>query len=324
MDLKLRRYSAKDAKAWEEFCETAYQSTFLHSRRFLSYHEDRFMDCSLILEISGKWVGVFLAAQMPGDNLCVVSHPGITYGGILHNRGLTGERMIAAISMICQYYLDCGYNRLIYKAVPSFYHTIPAQDDLYALFRIGAQRIRCDLSSTIDLQNRRPAGSRRKRSLKKAQRAGVVIMVGTEHLPELWDVLTDNLKKKHKTSPVHTLAEVTMLAERFPNNISCVVGLVGGQVVAGVLLFVTSLVTHAQYIASNSQGYDVSALDVVFEFCIAQAESEGKRWFDFGISTENNGQFLNEGLYSFKSEFGGGGTIHEFFEIDLRKATDVT
>jgi hypothetical protein len=39
-----------------------------------------------------------------------------------------------------------------------------------------------------------------------------------------------------------------------------------------------------------------------------------------GISTEQQGTVLNDGLYRFKSEFGGGGVVHEFFEIDLREA----
>jgi lipid II:glycine glycyltransferase (peptidoglycan interpeptide bridge formation enzyme) len=63
----------------------------------------------------------------------------------------------------------------------------------------------------------------------------------------------------------------------------------------------------------------MSALDAVIEHCIEQAMRDAKRWFDFGISTESQGLVLNEGLYRFKSEFGGGGTVHEFFEIDLRR-----
>jgi len=219
--------------------------------------------------------------------------------------------------MIRSYYAEQGYAKLVYKTVPWFYHTTPAQDDLYALFRIGARPARRDLSSTIDLQHRLPVSGRRKRSLKKAKKAGIEICDGSEYLPALWQVVADNLKRKHATSPVHSLAEITMLAERFPDEMICVVGLLAETVVAGVLIFSTPVADHAQYIASSEAGYDISALDAVFEHCISTAAGKDKRWFDFGISTENGGLDLNEGLYRFKSEFGGGGIVHEFFEIDL-------
>ncbi|MEM4723813.1 MAG: GNAT family N-acetyltransferase [Candidatus Hadarchaeum sp.] len=318
MSLRVRAYQDSDAESWDAFCASAHQATFLHTRRFLSYHGDRFQDRSLIVEESGRWVGVFPAAEQPGDERCVVSHPGLTYGGLLHKGRLMGEEQLATFSMICRHYAEQGYKRLVYKAVPWFYHQTPAQDDVYVLFRLGARRVRCDLSSTIDLQHRRPVSERRKRSLKKAQRAGIKVCEGNEYLPRFWPVLTENLKRKHHAVPVHTLAEITLLAERFPDNIRCVVAMLADDLIAGVVLFITPQVTHAQYIGSSAAGYELSALDAVFEHCIAQALREGKRWFDFGISTEDGGWVLNNSLYRFKSEFGGGGTVYEFYEIDLR------
>ncbi|HXF67599.1 MAG TPA: GNAT family N-acetyltransferase [Burkholderiales bacterium] len=315
MNLSLRPYQPSDADAWDAFCATAYQATFLHTRRFLSYHGNRFQDLSLILEDGGRWVGLFPAALHPEDARCVVSHPGITYGGLLHAGALRGERAVEALAAIRDYFAAHGHSRLVYKAVPTFYHTTPAQDDLYALFRLGAARVRCDLSCAIDLARRLSPSERRRRGQMKALRSGVEIREGSGFLPALWEVVMDNLRRKHRVSPVHTLAEIALLAERFPANIRCVVALCAEEVVAGTVIFSTMVADHAQYIASSERGYEVAALDAVFEHCIASAANNGKRWFDFGISTENSGLVLNEGLYRFKSEFGGGGFIHEFFEL---------
>ena len=60
MSLSVRPYQPDDADAWDGFCEGALQSTLLHTRRFLSYHGDRFADRSLIIEEAGKWIGSFL------------------------------------------------------------------------------------------------------------------------------------------------------------------------------------------------------------------------------------------------------------------------
>jgi len=317
MSLTVRPYSQDQADTWDAFCKDSLQATLLHTRRFLSYHGDRFADRSLIIEEDGKWIGLFPAALSPSDNTHVVSHPGVTYGGVLHQGNLRGERMIEALTMIKRHYASLGLTKLLYKAVPTFYHQAPAQDDLYALFRLGASRTRCDISSTIDLQHRLPVSERRRRSLKKSVKAGVTIVEGGQYLSSLWAVLSENLERKHGVSPVHKLEEVQLLVERFPENIRCVCGEVNGKVEAGTLLFITPTTYHAQYIASSETGYDVSALDAIFEHCIGVAIQEDKRWFDFGISTENHGKVLNDGLYRFKSEFGGGGTVHEFFELDL-------
>lgn len=315
MSLRLRPYEVSDATDWDAFCSVAHQATFLHMRRFLSYHGNRFQDLSLVLEEDGRWVGLFPAALHPDDPRCAVSHPGITYGGLLHAGALRGGRAIEALSAIRSYFTELGISKLIYKAVPLFYHAVPAQDDVYALFRLGATRVRCDLSCAIDLAQRPPPSERRRRGQRKALRNGVEIHEGPKFLPALWEVVTDNLQRKHQVSPVHTVAEITLLAERFPQDIRCVVALLAGEVIAGTVIFSTTMADHAQYIASSEMGREVGALDVVFDHCITVATNSGKRWFDFGISTVNSGLVLNEGLYRFKSEFGGGGVIYEFFEL---------
>jgi hypothetical protein len=258
----------------------------------------------------------------PRQEGVVVSHPGLTYGGILHAGGLIGEKMISVMRLLIGHYSRMGHKKLVYKAVPTFYHRYPSQDDLYAIHRLGSARTRCDISSTIDLKNSFKPSSRRIRSLKNAKKAGVSVEVDKKHLPYLWEVLSENLHKKHGVSPVHTVDEMNLLMERFPEEIQCVCGSVNGRLVAGVILFSTMHVDHAQYIASNDEGNEVCALDAIFDHCIVKAKMSGKSWFDFGICTEADGEILNEGLYQFKTEFGGGGFVHEFYEVNLKKTND--
>lgn len=317
MSLSIRPYSEENSQEWDFFCTQADQATFLHTRRFLSYHGARFVDRSLLIEEDGRLIGLFPAAEHPKQHDRIVSHPGITYGGVLHAGFLRGTPMIDAMVAIGRHYSELKYQQLVYKAVPTFYQRRPAQDDLYALFRLGALRTRCDLSSTIDLGNRGALSERRRRSLKKALKAGVTMTSGVQYLPAMWEVLAQNLARKYGVAPVHTLTEITSLMERFPENISCYCCVLDGDVLAGVIVFSTPMADHAQYIASSEKGYEVSALDAVFEHCIAKSSQAGKRWFDFGISTEVGGNHLNDGLYGFKTEFGSGGFIHEFYEVKL-------
>lgn len=321
--MRARPYASADAERWDALCAGALNATFLHTRRFLSYHGERFTDRSLVLEDdAGRWLGVLPAALDPGDDRRVVSHPGITYGGVLHQGGLRGEAMLEAFAAAARHWRDRhGHATLRYKAVPRIYQRAPAEDDLYALFRLDAPRLRCDLSSTVDLAHPLPFSERRRRTLKKALAAGLAVEEGAAALAsELWPVLEAVLAARHGTRPVHAIAEIETLLERFPEAIRVVVARHEKRVVAGTVLFIAGATVHTQYLSSDETGHALGALDLVIDAQLRAARERGARWFDFGISNENQGRTLNHGLHRYKSEFGAGGTVHECFELDLERA----
>jgi hypothetical protein len=317
LTLDITNYVQSDENEWERFCLKAENSTFLHTRKFLGYHGSRFRDVSvLIYKKNGNLVAVMPAAVDPFDADTVVSHPGATYGGIIHQGWMSGVRMVEAFASLKNHYASMGFKKLVYKAIPYIYSLAPAQDDLYALFRHDAVRVRCDLSCTIDLFHRRKPSERRQRNLRKAQRS-VQISSDPSFVGPLWKVIADNLSREHRTTPVHTIDELKYLANLFPDTIKIQCGIVEKEVEAGIVFFNSPSVWHAQYIASSEKGYLLSALDAVFNSAIDMAQMAGVRYFDFGISNENSGRILNDGLYHYKSEFGGSGVVHEFYEMEL-------
>ena len=231
--------------------------------------------------------------------------------------------MLEVLQNICGLYREMGLRYLRYKAVPYIYHVVPSGDDLYALFRLGAVRYRCDLSAALDLDSRQKPSKLRLRDLGKAQRAGVSVTFGPEYLEPFWAVLEANLMTKHNTRPVHTLEEITYLQSRFPEQIRCIVGTVGRRVVAGVVLFQTPRVVHVQYSASTAEGNSVGASTAVIDYAMEQGMDSGARYFDFGVSNEQEGRILNEGLYRFKTSFGAGGVAQEFYEVELDPSNSV-
>jgi hypothetical protein len=280
----------------------------------------RFADQSLMLHDSrSRVVGVFPAAKDPADDKTATSHPGSTYGGLLHTGSLGGRVLIDALAAICDYYADHGVRVLRYKAVPHIYHRRPSEDDLYALTSLGARLYRCDLSSAIDLADRPQPSKRRRRGQRKAEEHGIEVAVDAERLMDFWAVLEKNLARRHGARPTHSLPEMQLLFDRFPESIHLVTGQFKRKVVAGVVLFATPRVVHTQYIAATDEGRAVSALDATIEGCIELATTRRARFFDFGISTEAEGNILNDGLHQFKTEFGGGGMVHLFYELDVTR-----
>lgn len=316
MNFDIVPYDQSYQNIWDEFCNNSINATFLHTRNFLSYHGNKFTDTSVIVLESGVVIGLFPSAISLSDSKLVVSHPGASYGGIIHKGRLYGERMIKVLSSIFAYYKNNNFEKLLYKSIPEIYSLLPAQDDLYALFRLGAERVRTDLSCTIRLSNRISLSGRRLRGLKKAEKY-VSLISGSTLLPEFWKVVEDNLERKHSTKPVHSYDEINLLSERFAEQIKLYCATIDGNVEAGVLIFISNRVWHAQYIAASKPAYKVSALDAVFSAVISDAEKAGAEYFDFGISTDMDGKYLNAGLYDYKHGFGCGGTIHEFYSIQL-------
>lgn len=303
---------------WDRFLTTSVNGTFLESRRFLGYHGDRFRDRSLVFrDERGRWRGALPAAEDPRDPSRVVSHPGVTYGGLFHDGSLSGRDNLDLLGRACEQFREWGYAAWRYRVVPWIYHRVPSQADVYALVRLGAKRSGCELSSTIDLAARRPPSQRRRRGARKGERSGVEVEARSAAVDDFWAVLRENLGTRFAREPVHDEREIRLLMELFPVDIELVVARLGGGVVGGSVLFHTPGVTHAQYIASNAEGRHAAALDRLFEVVIAAAAARGARYFDFGISTEQSGEWLNESLEAFKHEFGGGTVLYETYELAL-------
>lgn len=295
----------------------------MHTRRFLSYHRDRFADQSLVvLDGKGKARGVFPAAINPHDRSMVMSHPGATYGGVVHDGSLRGGRMLDVVGAVSRHYEEMGFSGIQYRATPYIYHRVPAEDDVYAMFRLGAKRYRCDLSATIDLASRqRPMRMRLKRQ-RRASRLGVMARWGWSDCEAFWDILRENLRERYDVEPAHTLEEIVTLSELFPANVKLLVAVMDDHVIAGGILYLAYPTVHLQYSSANDIGKESGGLDVIVEDSINLAIEEGFRYYDFGHSNEQDGNILNGPLYDFKVSFGAGGTIFEHYEIDCTRRDD--
>jgi hypothetical protein len=315
---RVRPYEPADHDAWEKLAAGSWNGTFLHSRRYMSYAEDDFSDASLVVEDRrGRIAGIFPAAVHQSDPAMIESHEGISYGGLVHDGSLGGQLMLSALEEIAERYYHDGRRALRIKTVPHVYHRVPADDDVYALFRLGATRSRCHLASVIDVPNRPAPSKRRVRSLRKAERAGLQIERGTRLLEPFWFVLTERLGSKHQATPFHTWPQMQRLQTLFPEEIECVAGTLDGAVVAGVVLFRMGHLVHAQYIGSDDRGYETCALDLILQQCLDECQRGGIRYFSLGNSTLYGGRVFSESLYRFKAEFGAGTVAHESYDLRL-------
>lgn len=326
----IRPYSINNRDVWNRFVADSKQGTFLLDRNFMDYHADRFFDCSLLVysgEVSETDMGdENLVAVFPANwneaEKTVYSHQGLTYGGLVTKQNITQVEVLQIMQKILVYYEGyLGAVSMVYKPIPYMYCRIPAQEDLYALFRAGAKLDARGVATVINVQNPLNMRSLRVRQARKALEHGFYIErmndVDDECLREYWHVLETVLADYHNTKPVHTVEEMSLLMHRFPRNIQLyVVRNTDARIVAGTVIFETDLVAHVQYIASVAEGRKFGAMDLLLRHLCGERYKD-KDYVDFGISTEKGGCYLNEGLIFQKEGFGGRSVCYDAYRIDL-------
>lgn len=322
--ITVTRYTPKNHQTWNEFVKQSRQGTFLFDRNYMDYHQDRFHDHSLMIYYKDK-----LYALLPANEVVsasnneipqkeLVSHQGLTYGGLLTCNKMTAELTCETFEAIGNYLKQEGFSKLTYKAIPWIYHKIPSEEDLYALIHVGKASLSArEISTTILLQNKLRFSEQRRRGVNKAKKNSLIIRQSSqEDVFAFWNILNNNLQQKYHTRPVHSNEELQLLMSCFPENIIGYSVLKDEEVIAGTIIFITPQVIHTQYIGASEKGKEEGALDLLFDYLINQ-----KKWnapyFDFGKSTEDRGNYLNTNLIHQKEGFGGRGVAYDTYEWTL-------
>lgn len=291
--------------------------TFLFERAYMDYHNDRFSDHSLMyFNESNKLVAILPACRQDD---ALVSHAGLTYGGFVLSTSSKSETVLSLFDSTIGYLKSEGFKSFIYKPIPSIYHSQPSQEDIYALWRNGANMTECNLSTTIDLRScEQEADSSKEWGCNFAQKNGIE-MDEISDLKDYWPIVDNNLHDRYSVSPVHSLSEIQRLKDSFPEKIRCFVGKKDAEILGGILVFETAQVAHEQYAHSTCEGKKNRVMDFLTMKLIQYYRNERPdiRYFDFGISNERHGEYLNPSLIAFKESFGGRGVAYSKFEIRL-------
>lgn len=311
-DWTIRRYKSEDTILWDAIVASSRQGTLLHHRGYMDYHADRFRDCSLIASRKGLPVCV-LPANLSDEGM-LYSHQGLTYGGWLTPVShFDGSDMLNLFEAWMNWCRKNDINEIFYKCVPHIYHRIPAEEDLYSLFRFGATPWVTNLSSAIDLRRIPSFNTLQRRLLKKSSCLNPWIRE-TSDVSEFMPTLIDCLKERHDSSPVHSEPELRLLKNRFPDNIRLFLCGSDDDTEAEVCIFDTNGVAHCQYIATTETGRQNGILTYLFNHLILHTFAD-HRYFDFGTSNESGGTILNAGLIHQKTGLGGRGIAYQSFRL---------
>jgi len=309
--IDVRLFTDADESLWNAFTGISKNAVFFQHRQYLSYHLHRFEERSLVFSKKGKVIALFPATVHEQQ---IISHGGITFAGLLTGKEIKTAEVMLIFDLLKRFYKSQGFEKIVYKASPSIFHQYPAQEDLYALFRHDAKLIRRDISTCISLPESIRFSETKRQLVRKCEAKQLQVVEQTDY-SSFWQLLT-SVVAQHGAMPTHSVEEISFLHQQFPSNIRLFEARLDDKLLAGTVLFDFGSVVHTQYMANSNEGRDMGALDFLIDHLINQ-QTSNKQYFNFGISTEQQGRYLNEGLVLQKELMGGRGITYDFYELLL-------
>ncbi|MEN2400985.1 FemAB family protein [Flavobacterium sp. MC2016-06] len=310
----IKKYDQNDYTIWNDFVKKAKNATFLFHRDFMEYHKDRFEDFSILVFENQKLVAVLPANK--NDN-SVHSHQGLTYGGLVFLSKFKAENIELILDQILFFLNKNGIRNFYYKPIPSFYFTEGNNEIDFFLFKKGAFIDRKEMNLAINLTLPLKISKSKLKHFRRIENLDLDIIEEQDFQPFWEEILEPRLLEKFEAKPVHTKEEITLLKQKFPENIKQYSVYQKDKIIAGITIFETENGVKSQYGATSKNGEEVRALDFLFISLIEKYKHEGKHFFDMGIVNEENEKRYHPGLLTQKEELGCAVYNQDFYIINL-------
>ena len=143
--------------------------------------------------------------------------------------------MLELFQTLKDYCKKASIHKIVYKCSPHIYHSYPSEEDLYALNEHDFRLCRRYITSSINLSERIPYQTRRRRAIHTAQKNNLIFERSYD-FNSFWKILETILSEKYNTKPTHSIEEINKLAILFPNNIKLYIArntpeMLGGSVI---------------------------------------------------------------------------------------------
>jgi hypothetical protein len=313
--MRIIRYSANLQKSWDDFVRNRSRNgTIFHEQRFLSYHGDRFEDCSIMVvgDKKSDILAVIPSAVITeGNKKGIVSHPGSTYGGIIFREDLKVGKLKDVIDVALRYYysnLSAGFFKVILQEE---FHTGDTFCDLvYLLWHRGFVIKSKEASIAKSLKGfSRDDYSKRVSEYIRSRRdveLGIkhAIAVSDNEIIACYEIIKDNLVKKYDKKPTHSIEELLALKKMYGDRLTFFYSEFRQAITGVVVTFeLNKKVIHDFYIAQNYAYVKLHPLLWLFDYVLNYFAALGYEYFNFGISSRN--RWIKWGILEFKEKFGG-------------------
>jgi hypothetical protein len=286
---------------WDDLVSHAANSSLIHFRDYMEYHQDRFEDRSFLIYHHGKLVALL---PLEGEGKELYSHRGLTFGGLLTVPQLNASEMAGLIQHLLNVLRNLGVVTLSVKEMPSFFWTCP---DHLARWRTSTEHLNLeakDLKSFYAVPLPAKVEDRGKRwGIKKATAEGLQVRRSGDFETFWRKILEPNLADRHNAKPVHSLFEIENLREKFPETIQLWTVVKEDEMMGGCVLYLHREVAHCQYLSASPSGRANRALDLLFGILI-QRLSPHYSYLSLGTAINTTTNLPDRGLVHWKESWG--------------------
>ena len=171
---------------------------------------------------------------------------------------------------------------------------------------------------TIDDLQKVVLEGQNKRNLAAVE-ADEIIIKESKNLDAFYPILIDN-KLKHNAPPTHSLKELKLLMDTFPNDIILLLSYKNNVVIGGSLIFVTnqnSCILFYNMINYEYQDLQIASLQIYES--LKWAQKNNLTYLDIGVSQlyKDDKIIPHDSLINFKEQFGAQAMIRKVMKLNL-------
>lgn len=307
MNLIIIKYEKKYEKLWDDFVNNELFGTIYHTRNFINYHPiDRFIDESILIYNDDELICILPACKR-GETY--FSYTGATYGGPVISKKYNRIKYLKEIIKKIFEYYD---NKIEFRLANDIYF----KESYYTLYFLLSQQLKIypELSWYIKTDDdfiENIKNIRNKKTLLKSINDVNMIctnFINEEDYIQFYEILEKNLKINHESSPTHSLDEFLKIKYILGDKQKLYLVKKNNNILGGVFVIkVTSNCWYTFYISRNidldKNGCSICYL--MYQISL-DAKKENVKYIDYGISTENRGMEINDGLSDYKEATLGG------------------
>ena len=314
--IRIEKYGIEKFEQWDEFVENSVNGTIFHTRRFINYHpDDKFEDHSLMFFEKDKLLALFPAVIIEKNvNKVLKSHPGTSYGGLVFKKNLPLDKTFGIINKLENYAFKNDAKQIEFRNSPKIYYSYPVDQYDFALVRknylredeeLSTYYYLPDLTGREDMDILTDFSSNTRRNIKRAFKNNLIFteIRSKKEISCFWDLLKTNLKK-HNTEPVHSKEEINWLVDELKNEVNIYGVYKDTKLAAGLMVLrINKLAAHIFYSVIDYDLQETRALNLCVFSLMKKLATDGFKYLNYGISTEDGGKYINKGLFKFKEGF---------------------
>jgi len=305
--MNIVNYNLNKLEEWDDFVlNKSINGTIYHTQKFLMYHNNKFVDASVLIYKNDTLICIFPCCKIDGK---YYSHKGSTCGGFVISRI---HYKLCILEEIINLILN-HYKNLELKLSENIYFENYNNNLVHFLLNRVCKTTNSDISMYYEI-NDNIIDLFPKNDNKRVLKKYINNQIGDININEtndptdyknFYELLSINLKKKNNVSPLHSLKEFLKIKELLNESQTLLLAKNEKNIIlSGAYIFKTTKNTYyTVYLMSNYCEKNSLIIYILYELLLL-AKKNNIKFVNLGACSTNNGKNLLYSKYEFKHKCG--------------------